>query len=83
MAYTPITTPLSLALDQVKAFSELPRIGIDAHDVISQELLRWHPDKFNKRVLRLVRSSDSQDVRDTAMEVLRILIMVHQLDLVF
>ena len=76
----PITTPSSLTLDQVKAFVELLRRGIDTHDVIAQELLRWHPDKFNKRILRLVRSSDFQDVGDTAMEVSRILITLRQLE---
>ena len=75
----PITTPSSLTLDQVKAFVELPRRDIDIHDVISQELLRWHPDKFNNRILRLVRNSDLQDVGDTAMEVSRILITLRQL----
>ena len=74
----PITTPSELTLDQVKAFVELPRRGMSAHDVISQELLRWHPDKFNQRILRLVRREDYEKVGEAATEVSRILITLRQ-----
>ena len=76
--FIPITIPSDLTLDKVKAFVELPRRGMSAYDVISQELLRWHPDKFNQRILRLVRRSDCQEVGDTAMEVSRILILLRR-----
>ena len=72
-----ITTPSDLTLEEVKAFVELPRKDMSVYDVISQELLRWHPDKF-QRILRLVRRSDQQEVGEAAMEVSRILITLRQ-----
>ena len=74
----PIATPSDLTLDQVKAFVELPRKDVSAYDVISQELLRWHPDKFNQRILRLVKGEDYEKVGEAATEVSRILITLRQ-----
>lgn len=44
--------------------------------VIRSEMLRWHPDKFNGKVLNLVMESDREAVKEAAGEVARILVQL-------
>ncbi|KAH9059571.1 hypothetical protein EDB87DRAFT_1563022 [Lactarius vividus] len=43
---------------------------------IRSEMLRWHPDKFNGKVLNLVMESDREAVKEAAGEVARILVQL-------
>ncbi|KAI9429198.1 hypothetical protein H4582DRAFT_1797880, partial [Lactarius indigo] len=43
---------------------------------IRSEMLRWHPDKFNGKVLNEVMESDREAVREAAGEIARILVQL-------
>ncbi|KAI0263113.1 hypothetical protein BC834DRAFT_827973, partial [Gloeopeniophorella convolvens] len=47
--------------------------GASQAKVIRSEMLRWHPDKFNARVLKLVAEVDRAAVAEAAGHVARIL----------
>jgi hypothetical protein len=47
--------------------------GDEQARAVRSEMLRWHPDKFNGKVLRKVIEGDREAVRDTAGHVVRIL----------
>jgi hypothetical protein len=47
--------------------------GIAFKDIIRSSLLRFHPDKFESRILKRVRSEDRDRTKETASIIVRIL----------
>ncbi|KAA1473611.1 hypothetical protein DENSPDRAFT_282897 [Dentipellis sp. KUC8613] len=56
----------------------LQLMGKTRKECIRMEMLRWHPDKFNARVLGRVAEHDREGVRFVATEITKILTVLNQ-----
>lgn len=61
-------SPSSIATFLMRHYGTVPRVK---KDVLRETMLRFHPDKFEIRVLSRVCSDDRQRVKEAAAAVLR------------
>jgi hypothetical protein len=67
----PVLTPGEVTETRVREFMLHPQRYAHCKDKIRTELLNWHPDKFEARVLPIVRDEERVIVKQLAVEVAR------------
>ena len=75
----PIMSASGLDVEAVGNFITHSRMDRAFRDVVAQELRRWHPDKFESRVLPRIHQLDREEARRAMTKLSRILIAFRSL----